>query len=367
MAPARDDDLFKDTTMTFGEHLDELRVCLVKAVAGLLICSIIGLLFASQVVDVLTSPMTSALKTFYKTKAAKDYEAWSAERIEKGQSIPYSVEEVNDIAKGDAALGLPELIYEVRYLHPATLDPATAPPPPVKEPQTDATTPAASDDATKPSEPTARYTRQMLVPVLFWQKIDDDERVNMTGLSATEAFMIWFKAGLVFGAVMSSPWVFFQIWTFVAAGLYSHERSYVYLYLPFSLGLFLLGASTAYLFVFQPVLDFLLEFNRTLNIDPDPRISEWLSFVLLMPLGFGVSFQLPLVMLFLERLGIFSQQAYIEKWRIAVLVIFIVSAILTPADPYSIFLMAVPLTFLYFGGVLMCRWMPGGKKSPIAG
>ena len=63
-------------------------------------------------------------------------------------------------------------------------------------------------------------------------------------------------------------------------------------------------------------------------------------------------------MLFLERIGVFSLKAYLEKWRIAVLVIFILSAILTPADPTSIFFMAVPLTVLYFAGMLLCRWMP---------
>ncbi|HWB01171.1 MAG TPA: twin-arginine translocase subunit TatC, partial [Pirellulales bacterium] len=160
------------------------------------------------------------------------------------------------------------------------------------------------------------------------------------------------------GAVLSSPWVFYQIWTFVAAGLYPHEKRYVHVFLPFSLGLFLLGAATAYLFVFQPVLDFLFGFNRWLNIDPDPRISEWLSFVLMLPLGFGISFQLPLVMLFLERIGVFDVRGYLEKWRISVLVIFILSAVLTPADPYSLLLMAIPLCFLYFGGIALCRLMP---------
>ena len=161
------------------------------------------------------------------------------------------------------------------------------------------------------------------------------------------------------------PWVFYQIWNFVASGLYPHEKKYVHLFLPFSLGLFLLGAATAYLFVFKPVLGFLLTFNSSLGVDPDPRISEWLGFVLLMPLGFGVSFQLPLVMLFLERIGVFNIRSYMEKWRIAVLVIFIISAILTPADPYSILFMAVPLTFLYFGGILLCYFLPKstGKAS----
>jgi sec-independent protein translocase protein TatC len=174
--------------------------------------------------------------------------------------------------------------------------------------------------------------------------------------------MIWIKAALVAGAIVSSPWIFYQIWLFVAAGLYPHEKKYVYLYLPISLGLFLAGALLAFYFVFRPVLAFLFGFNEWMNIEPDLRIGEWLGFVLFLPIGFGISFQLPLVMLFLNRIGIVSVEMFIDKWRIAVLIIFCLSMFLTPADPVSMLLMAGPLTLLYFGGIGMCRWMPKGRS-----
>ena len=81
-----------------------------------------------------------------------------------------------------------------------------------------------------------------------------------------------------------------------------------------------------------------------------------MSFVLVLPVGFGLGFQLPLVMLFLERIGVFDAAAYLSQWRMAVLVICVVSAMLTPADPYSMLFLAVPLSLLYFGGVGLCRW-----------
>jgi sec-independent protein translocase protein TatC len=173
------------------------------------------------------------------------------------------------------------------------------------------------------------------------------------------------KAALVTGVMLASPWIFLQIWNFVAAGLYPHEKNYVYLYLPFSMLLFLSGAALAFFFVFEPVLQFLFTFNDSMNIGIDARISEWLSFVLILPLGFGISFQLPLVMLFLNRIGVLSIGVYTAKWRIAVLVIIILSAILTPADPISLLLMACPLTVLYFLGIGLCKWMPS-HKSPFA-
>ena len=203
-----------------------------------------------------------------------------------------------------------------------------------------------------------------LAPVIMFHPATEDDRVHAKSFSFPETFTIWLKASLVVGTILSSPWVFYQIWSFVAAGLYPHEKRYIHLFLPFSLGLFLLGAATAYLLVFKPVLSFLLTFNSSLGIDPDPRISEWLGFVMMLPLGFGISFQLPLVMLFLDRIGIFSVRMYLEKWRVAVLVIFIISAVLTPADPYSILFMALPLTFLYFGGVAVCKFLPAHSSSP---
>ncbi|HOM17761.1 MAG TPA: twin-arginine translocase subunit TatC, partial [Thermoguttaceae bacterium] len=139
---------------------------------------------------------------------------------------------------------------------------------------------------------------------------------------------------------------------------YPHEKRYIHIFLPISLSLFLAGVALAFFFVFPPVLDFLFSFNGWLGIDPDPRISEWLGFVLFLPLGFGIAFQLPLAMLFLERIGIFTVQSYLGSWRVSVLTIFVLSMILTPADPYSMFLMAIPLLFLYVLGILMCKLMP---------
>jgi sec-independent protein translocase protein TatC len=197
-----------------------------------------------------------------------------------------------------------------------------------------------------------------LATLVIWTHVDDDPRVNVQSLSPHEPFMIYLKAALVFGTVISSPWVFVQIWSFVAAGLYPHEKRYVHLFLPISIGLFLAGASTAFFFVFQPVLKYLLYFNEMMHIDPDIRIGEWLTFALLLPIGFGISFQLPLVMLFLERIGIFTVEAYLAKWRVAILAIFVIAMVLTPAEPTSMLLMAIPLCFLYYLGIGLCKLLP---------
>src|SRR6185436_7439744 len=126
---------------------------------------------------------------------------------------------------------------------------------------------------------------------------------------------------------------------------------------------FAAGAALAFVFVFDQVLKFLFYFNNLMEIDPDPRIGEWLGFVLLLPLAFGLSFQLPLVMLFLNRIGIVDVKTYTQNWRVAILIIAVAAMIITPGgDPYSMLLMMTPLIALYFLGIGMCKWTPKGRN-----
>ena len=193
-----------------------------------------------------------------------------------------------------------------------------------------------------------------LVSIELWEAADFQPQ----SLTVTEPFMIWMKAGLISGLVLALPVVMYFLWCFVAEGLYPHEKKYVHIFLPISILLFIAGVTLAFFFVFEPVLGFLFSFNRQMGIAPQMRINDWLSFVMFLPLGFGVAFQLPLVMLFMNRINLFAVEDYLDKWRIAVMCIFVLSMILTPADPISMLLLAIPLTLLYFLGVGMCQWMP---------
>jgi sec-independent protein translocase protein TatC len=125
--------------------------------------------------------------------------------------------------------------------------------------------------------------------------------------------------------------------------------------MPVSIGLFLGGAAFCFYVAMPVMLDFLLSFNRMLELTPQLRMSEWVSFAITLPLMFGVSFQLPVVMLFLERISILSVSTYRANRRLAILVISILAMVLTPtADPGSMMLMFVPLVGLYELGILMC-------------
>lgn len=331
-----DEDLFEGSTMTFGEHLEELRICLIRAAMGLAVGAVIGFLLGRPVVHLIEQPLKRALGTYYTERAVETFDTWQP-RAAGGPPLPYSRAEVIDAVERRG------LSFEVREVHPRQLARVVA---------------AAEERSAATEVPTAEaaFDTKSLVPIFLWQPLEKDARVSITTLSAQEAFSIYVKAALLVGIVLSSPWIFYQLWTFVAAGLYPHEKRLVWTFLPISIGLFLAGVCLAFFFVFDFVLDYLLDFNRWLGLDPDPRISEWLSFVLILPIGFGIGFQLPLVMLFLARIGIFDAAAYASQWRTAIVAIFIVSAILTPADPYSMLFLALPLCLLYFGGLAICRW-----------
>src|SRR5437899_840892 len=189
-------------------------------------------------------------------------------------------------------------------------------------------------------------------------------RDTVSTFSVMEAFMAYFKVALMCGLVLGSPWIFIQIWSFIAVGLYPHEKRLVNVYLPFSLLLFLIGVLACQFLVIPKAVGALLWFNEWLDMNPDLRFNEWLSFAILMPLVFGISFQLPLVMMFLERLGIMTVQMYYSYWKIAFFLIHVVAAVLMPSpDPMSMECLALPMFGLYGLGILLCRLNPGKSEQ----
>lgn len=346
-------DLFEHTKMTFGEHLEELRGTLLKSSVALSVFFVIGLFYAGSVVSYIQTPLRKSLVSYYKTLGTDELAQKLAQRA--GRETPNEVDQKEAVRLVDEE----GFLAEERYINPLALANA------LNINSSELTRETDPDNPPKP-RPRAESTpgREDLVKVLLYYPAAEDSRIRVIGLGVHEAFMVWIKAGLLVGVLFSCPALFYFIWEFVGAGLYPHEKRYVHIFLPFSIILFLAGALLAFFAVIQFVLDFLFPFYASMGIEPDPRIGEWLNFVLILPVGFGVSFQLPLVMLFLERIGIFTAENYLSKWKIAVIVIAILSMLLTPGDPYSMILMLVPMTLLYFGGVALCRYLPK-RKTPF--
>jgi sec-independent protein translocase protein TatC len=174
----------------------------------------------------------------------------------------------------------------------------------------------------------------------------------------TEPLVVYFKVAFLCGAVLASPWVLYQLWTFVAAGLYPHERRWVWTYLPASLALFLGGAAFCQFVVLPAGVACLLGYGDWLGVDPELRLGGWLNFALLLPLAFGLSFQTPLAMLFLHRAGAVDAGAFGRHRRAALLGLAVLAAVVTPPDAVNMLALAVPLWGLYELGIFLCRLAP---------
>jgi sec-independent protein translocase protein TatC len=166
---------------------------------------------------------------------------------------------------------------------------------------------------------------------------------------------------LVCGVLLASPVIFWQIWKFVAPGLYKHEKRAL---LPFSFLsslCFLGGAAFGYFVVFPPAFNFLLGYSADF-LDPMPAVNEYFSLSLRLLLAFGVIFELPILMVFLAKIGIVDVAFLNKNRKYAILINFIVAAILTPTpDIVNQLLMGVPLLVLYEISVV-CVWIFGRKK-----
>ncbi|MFO0013510.1 MAG: twin-arginine translocase subunit TatC [Planctomycetota bacterium] len=318
------DDLFEKSSMTFGEHLEELRRALAKASIWLGIGLLVGFPLASSVIKYMQGPLEASLQNFYR----KQSEVEIAKALEVGAVS-------NDLSSW---MKDNKVSSQVVWVDPKRLQRADS----------EALDVLKNADSEGLPNPNSMMRLRLFVPIV----------ASTEALGLQEPFMIWLKAAFVVAVVVASPGIFFHLWQFIAAGLYPHERRYVYFFLPVSLLLFWAGAFLAFFVIFRLVIDFLLEFNASMGIGASPRLTDYMSFALFLPLGFGISFQLPLVMLILERLGIFSVATYLSQWRVAILVIAVISMVLTPADVSSMIGMAVPLVALYFLGIAMCHYLP---------
>ena len=454
--------------MSFGDHLEELRKVLIKALYGVAIGCVFGFLFANQVVQILVQPLKNAIEE-YETQDAKseltgeygfvppEYLPWineerlaprqvkiapqqlleaiselvpdlgtkievepysfGSDNIVSGKLVGFCQHLSNQTGPDNATIDKRNALWSaVSPTDQATLKRIAA----TKGKPSEADIQAVVDVVNRLSKNQSLFKSPAFEAVLtegsggFWemfaakkpkplakikQSLDEkfdavlNRRLNLALISSSfpdqvappmaklqtieiwestefkpqalgvgEGFGVWLKAGLFSGLTIAGPWVFYQLWSFVAAGLYPHERKHIHVFLPISIALFIAGVLLAFFFVFQPVLGFLFSFNRSMGIAPEMRINEWLSFVMFLPLGFGIAFQLPLIMLFMNRIGLFEVEDYLAKWRVAVMIIFVLAMFLTPADPISMMLLAIPLTLLYFLGIGMCKWMPRSEN-----
>jgi sec-independent protein translocase protein TatC len=333
-----DRDLFIEeqqmATMSFGEHIEELRVRLILALIGLFVGVLVAFIppldLGWRVMKSMEAPAASALERFYRNEYDK-----KAKLAEDAKAVSPTLQAM--IPMEDFATAIKTIAPKLEL-------------------------PPAEEIKGKTISFPVQYDQAGMIHVAERSVVQNMQ--SLISLGVLETITIFFMVCLVTGLVLASPWVFYQGWAFVAAGLYRHEQKYVMRYLPMSLGLFLAGVILCFWFVLPITLGFLLEFNVWLGVAPTLRLSEWMSFATILPLVFGLAFQTPLIMLFLERIGIFTVDDFKAKRKMAILIITIAAAVLTPGqDPFSMTLLAIPMILLYELGILL---ISGGKKRVLA-
>jgi sec-independent protein translocase protein TatC len=190
------------------------------------------------------------------------------------------------------------------------------------------------------------------------------ERLVFTGLP--EMFMTYLKVAFLSGLVVASPLVFYELWMFIAPGLYQKEKQFAVPFVLCSSVLFVGGALFGYFVVFPFGFKFFMSFSNE-NIQALPSVQQYFSFSLKLLFAFGIVFELPVVIFFLTKMGILTPAQLRKKRKYAALMAFVLGAVLTPPDVISQVLMAVPLLLLYEIGILVSYLAIRKKKAPQAG
>ena len=364
--PKDPEDFFADTRMTFGDHLEELRAHLWRAVAGFGVALFLSFFIGKAAVDFITAPVKKQLREFYNRRVEKtmkeldnDPKLREANEATGFTKVYFLRGQLQAVLKGENDKDFKRPIRrrdEKEKDERSMLDKLIG----------------RAGDKDKPKEDEEEVGKEDLVglwishgePLKESGQLQEAMRIvgdfdSMATLNVTEAFMVWFKVCIVCGIIIGSPWIFWQIWMFVAAGLYPHEKKLVHVYLPISLGLFLIGVLVCEFLVIPRAIEALLWFNEWLGLKPDLRLNEWLSFAIFMPLIFGLSFQTPLVMLFTAKLGIVNADSFRNKRRYAWMGMALFAAICTPStDALSMLFLWVPMSLLFELGIWLIKMSP---------
>jgi sec-independent protein translocase protein TatC len=340
--PDYDEDFFRDTRMSFGDHLEELRTRMWRALKGLGLCLFIGFILdgigdrlglpwlgiGKPMLKLITEPVEEQVKQFYHERNEATRKKLDEARQQGGDQRITRTVEIPGTFRVDNFPG-----------------------------------------QQGPVELTGKWVVNDTEIYLTSQQgeQDSDGRKYLQGMGIMEGFMVYFKMSLLCGFILACPWIFYQMWAFIGAGLYPHEKRLVNVYLPYSIGLFMGGCLLCQFVVMPRAVEALLGFYKWIDVDPDLRLNEWLSFALLMPLVFGLSFQTPLIMMFLNKVGIVTYETHKRTWRYAMFGLAVATALLCPStDVVSWLSLFIPTFGLYLVGVLICYLMPNqGLLAPV--
>jgi len=299
-------------TMSLGDHLEELRARLILALTGLTIGALVSMFgFGTQIIKFIEKPYVGAMSKYIHAKETP--------RVKAEMTSFVNLFFENLVARIDP--NEPQLdAKRVEFIHKASLK--------AVEDWIERTR-IASDNKELPT-----FAR-------------------LQTLAPAEAFVAYMKVSFIAGLILTSPWVFYQIWMFVAAGLYPRERKYVHTAVPFSAGLFVIGA-LFFLFVIAPLtLKFFLGFGDIVGTASNWTLQRYVSFITVLMLVFGLAFQTPIAIFILVRTGLVSIATLRRVRKYVILAMFVIAAVATPPDVISQISLAIPLCALYELGIIL--------------
>jgi sec-independent protein translocase protein TatC len=190
---------------------------------------------------------------------------------------------------------------------------------------------------------------------------------KMIVTDVTGSFFVPMKVTMLVAFLIALPVVMYQMWAFIAPGLYQHERTLILPLVISSYSLFIIGMAFAYFLVFPTVFNFMASYNAPLGAEMSTDIDNYLSFAMTTFLAFGITFEVPVVVVVLVRMGMVTLAKLKEIRPYVIVGAFVISAIVTPPDVLSQLLLAVPMTLLYELGLLIARFYVPKPSEEDAG
>jgi sec-independent protein translocase protein TatC len=304
----------ENCVMSLGDHLEELRARLILAILGLVVGVAVSLIFGTQILHILEWPYNKAIRN--RAQARLKAEVPQRETEALGLVNAFFNTLTNRLASDPNA--------------PHDLDPKRV---------------AFLHDVS------AQAVKEW---VHGPHTASNDGLGSLISLAPAEAFMAYMKIAMIAGLILTCPWVFYQIWMFVAAGLYPKERQYIYKAVPFSAGLFVIGALFFLFGIAYVTLRFFLLFGDTVNVASQWTLQKYVSFITLLMLVFGLAFQTPIAVFILVRTGLVSIKTLRSYRKYVLLGLAVLAAVATPSpDPLSMLALLGPLYALYEVGIIL--------------
>lgn len=191
--------------------------------------------------------------------------------------------------------------------------------------------------------------------IQYLQYTEEAENLTLNAFKITDPLKIFMQVIMILALFLTSPVIMYQFWAFISPGLHDKERRATLSYIPFSMLLFVGGIAFSYLVLFPYVIGFMLNLSDNLDIQETIGINEYFQFLFQITLPFGFIFQLPVVMLFLTRLGIITPMLMAKNRKYAYLILVVIAAFITPPDIFSHLIVTLPLILLYEFSIVIAR------------